>query len=456
VTDEIALTGLRLQERYWLDRPLGRGGLCAVYRGVDEVLNHRVAIKAVPPAQVTAYRAALHLTSTLAHPAAVMVLDAVVHQEWLFLIQEYVDGTSLTKRLESGLSIADALVMALQIASVLAYAHQHQIVHGDLTPAAVLIERDGGIRLNNFALPPDAVYFASLPETEAVLARALSLPVAAPDDGEPALATPAADIRAVGLLLWQALATAGQSGDRRDFRADVPAEVRQLVARAVVRSHPEQITTTDELVGALQSLNTSFAAMQQEEEQPTPPVLRRAREVAAQDPAWSREDTVITGHPWGVPPPPALPGPISGPRAAHILRDGDEAPPARPASPSGPLRRSAPSGPPSGPLRGPVPSGPLRAPRLSGPLPPYAPPSQPRSSRLTSPIPWSDDPEVARYAANPSGRTGRLGPPKSRPRPRVGLERRGFRVLPVVVVGVVLFIACFVAGYVMPLVLSLH
>ncbi len=72
------------------------------------------------------------------------------------------------------------------------------------------------------------------------------------------------------------------------------------------------------------------------------------------------------------------------------------------------------------------------------------------------PIPWIDDPEVARYAASPSGRAGRSRPPKTQTRPPLGLERRGFRALPVVVVGVVLFIACFVAGYVMPLVLSLH
>jgi serine/threonine protein kinase len=469
VTDREAFIGLRLHGRYRLEQPLARGGVCTVYRGVDETLNRRVAVKAVPPEHVEAYRAALHATSALSHPAIVVLWDAVPHEGWLFLIHEYVDGMPLAGKIATGLSQAQALNMALQLSCVLAYAHKHEVRHGDLTPAAVLVERDGAIRLNNFALGPDDAYFVTFAETESMLARGLNgeahsqelVPSGPGAAGEP---DPFADdIRAVGLLLWQTLASASPTGGRRDFRADVPADLRHVVARAVVRSHPERLTTAEEAIAALEELARNVPDVAaEEEEQPTPSAIHAARAAMGWGPAWSTQDTVASGGPWSTAwPPPAAPDPSASPRKTRYLGEPDGDPPMRPGTPSGPLRAPV----PSGPLRAPVPSGPLRAPGPSGPLRGYAAPSQPgqihrptaqplpygspHGTPTSAPaIPWRDEPALARWAASPPYSPGaRAGLPR---------ESRRLGVLPVVAIGVVLFIVCFVVGYLMPLIIPLR
>jgi serine/threonine-protein kinase len=486
VEDERMREGRRLAGRYRLGPPLARGALCSVYRGEDETLARRVAIKAVAPAHVATYRAALAATPALAHPATVIVYDTVAEDGWLYLVQELVAGRALAGVLHAGLPAERAIAVGAQLAHLLAYAHQRDFIHGDVTPAAVLIERNGTVRLNNFGLPPDAIQFAHYAEVEAAMAAYLGAdaprsPLA--DGSFPASAVPtatsaAADVRAVGLLLWQALAPVGPTGERTGFRPDVPPELRGLVVRLLLPGHPDALTNAEDLAAALDSLAEELAALRIGEQQPTPSLVRAAREQAARaaDAApWSREDTFIgDASPWSTSASPGnsattIPGmynraafeaagayPPSGPPRPRTTRPLG-------TTPSAPLPRatSVPlPGLPPGPARG-VPSGPLH------PAPSPAPPSHParlsagpsigmQTGRLSTPIAWSDDPEARRAvdewmasARSPGTGTGALGGWLLR---LSGGQR--FRVLPVVVVGIALFALCFVLGYLVPLVIA--
>lgn len=456
-------TGLRLRERYRLEEPLAKGAVCVVYRGEDETLRRRVAIKAVPPAHAASYRAALVATAALAHPAAVVVFDAVEQDEWLFLIQEYIAGVPLIAQVATGLAVERALNVGMQLCHALAYAHQHGLPHGDVTPAAVLLERDGEVRLNNFALPPDSAYFARWHHAEGTLVRTLDIAREPPAESVE-LGTPAADVRAVGLLLWQALAQPVQTGLGTDFRADVPFEVRHLLARAIVRGHAEAITTAENLAVALQTLADEVAATQEEELQPTPSLLVSARTTLAQRAPWSLDDTASTMAPWGIGGS-TSPDAITAPGSAGAPRSADTPLPVPARAPVS-----------SGPLRAPVESSPMRPVSLSGPLAVVAgqaPPSQPRAytppgqptpyragsvtGRLAPPIPWSDDPQVARWAASPSRPSWSAAVRLYIGSVITGVDgRRGIGVLPVLLVGLVLFIVFFLIGYVAPLILPIH
>jgi hypothetical protein len=81
------------------------------------------------------------------------------------------------------------------------------------------------------------------------------------------------------------------------------------------------------------------------------------------------------------------------------------------------------------------------------------PPSQPTPYRPQPPIPWSDDPQVAQWAAGGArrsrGLSGALGP-------RRAPSGEGVGVVPVVVIGAMLFIVCFLIGYFIPLVVPLR
>lgn len=474
---QVTHTGLLLQGRYRLNEPLAKGMVCVVYRGEDETLRRPVAVKAVPPPHIAAYRAALEATTALAHPAAVVVFDVVDHADWLFIVQEYIAGVPLTARLAAGLAVERALHIGVQLSNVLAYAHQHGLIHGDVTPASVLVELDGAVRLNNFALPPDTAYSAHWANAEGTLVRLLGISRGAPTDSAES-GTPLADVRAVGVLLWQALAQPVQTGPGSDFRADVPFVVRHLIARAIVRGHAEALTTAEDLAVALQAMATEVEAVQEEEIQPTPSLLISARASVAQNAPWSLEDTASTLAPWEIGGSIAQnaitsPGSASSPRAA-------DAGVARTPIPSGPLRAPSVSGPlwppaPSSAMRPSIPSTPMRPPSQSGPLSMaggpslpsqprgYTPSSQPlpyrapsATARLTSPIAWSDEPEVARWAASPSRPSW-----PARVRSVVGTSggrasrRRGIDVVPVLLVGLVLFVLFFLIGYLAPLILPI-
>ena len=455
------------------------------------MLRRPIAVKSVPANHIGAYRAALSATASLAHPAAVIVMDVVEHDGALLVVQEFVEGTALPTLLENGFSAERAVGLGLHLARLLGYAHARGIVHGDLTPGAIMVERDNTVRVNNFCLPPDVTYFEQQAGVAARLMRGLSLPSATrtlPNDVLPPSNTPEADVYAIGLLLWRALATTGPKGKARDFRADVPASMRDLVGRLLIPTHPQHVKQAVELIPLLEVLGQAMNAEREENLQETPLLLRHLRRSphgAADTDAWSEAETVTEMHP--------LSQPLSA--ASNTPPDVDDLSPTRPATPSVPLRAPITSrslqAPPdayrapfSGPLRAPGPSGPLRVPNPTGPLRaggtgrlsvpnPNAPTPQ-RAPTLSGPlragaagrldandgpmpayrapvaVPWSDEPQVVQWARQHSrpipGAMGQSWP--ARP-----ARSRSVALAPLLLIGVLLFAICLIVGYVVPFVL---
>ncbi len=291
--------GLTLADRYRLDDRLAKGTLSQVFRGQDAVLRRGVVVKVVPPTQVFAFQAALHATAALTHPAIVAVFDAVEHEGSLFVVQEYVQSRPFPDYLRVGLPVERATDLASQIARALAYAHSRGVVHGDLTPAAVLVDRRAVLRLNNFALPPDTAYFDAF-------AHALESPdttrIAAAEEPTPY----AEDVRAVGLILWQALSTPHPAGTPtesaedtdRAFRADVPERARALVRRCLLRAHPNRIRDAETLVLEFEALARELARLRSPLPEVTPPALRVARQMVQREAPWSLQETLGASQPW--------------------------------------------------------------------------------------------------------------------------------------------------------------
>lgn len=467
--DDQSLAGLRVMERYRLDEVLATGGLSVVYRGQDDTLHRPVALKVVPRRHAALYRDALQATAALTHPAMVVALDAFEAEDRLFVVQEYVEGPAFERRLQTEPDVAWALREALRITHCLAYAHEHGVTHGDLTPAAVLLDGEDAAHVSNFRLPTDPAYLERTRRVGVRLARMLSLPDLPARPDEPT--DPAAlDVAAVGMLLWQALTVPVASGERHDFRPVVSMEVRQLVARLLVPGHPAPLTTAAAAARAIVDQARAAEALEADPADPMPArlhALRQMREANAHAP-WADAETLVDQPAWGpslTPPPFYAPyqGPYSPPAPAFPSYAPPSAPSASPAAeyttipsrrpiPSSPMRAPTTSGPlrpsmPPSPQRAPVTAGPRRAPSLSGPLNGPARPSQPGGYRPQAPVPWNDDPQVARWVAQGQSR------PHGHSAPTGGLvmaPRRGIRVAPLVLIGIVLFILAFVIGYLGP------
>lgn len=259
-------TGQVIQNRYLLQRLIQQGQACAVYQGTDQVLQRAVAIKIVSAEHIPAYRAALRATSQFSHPNVVGIYDMIIEPEILYVIQEYVEGDNFGSLLQAQLSAYEVADLGTQICQALLYAGSasRKVIHGDLTPAAILRDRFGGVRINNFALPSDLTYFSawSVIGGDATAVSDQQLPAGQMSDGRRD-----DDARAVGLLLYQLLTgrTAGATtveppaDGRLRFLRNVPPELCDVIARAVVRQHPQHINTPDALHAELKALAETLA-----------------------------------------------------------------------------------------------------------------------------------------------------------------------------------------------------
>ncbi len=148
--------------RYTLDREIGRGGMGAVWLGLDEVLGREVALKRIglmPGADSTDLARAereARLTARLSHPHVVSVFNLVVDADSnaCWLVMEYVEGTTLAQlvRDEGRLSPDDAAPLLWQAADALVAAHAAGIVHRDVKPSNILVDLDRRVKLTDFGI----------------------------------------------------------------------------------------------------------------------------------------------------------------------------------------------------------------------------------------------------------------------------------------------------------------
>lgn len=161
------MTG-RIISHYRIEGTLGEGGMGIVYAATDTSLGRRVAVKLCRPARansgardelVREARAA----SQLNHPNIAQIYDLGETSEGLpFFVMELLSGENLAQRLKSGpLPWREALHVARGVASALAEAHRHGIIHRDIKPGNIVAAPGGEVKVLDFGLarmlePPSA------------------------------------------------------------------------------------------------------------------------------------------------------------------------------------------------------------------------------------------------------------------------------------------------------------
>src|SRR5262245_35851284 len=146
--------------RYRIERVLGRGGFGLVYLAQDEQLQRLVAIKVPHPERVArpedaeAYLSEARTVANLDHPNIVPVFDVGSTPNFpCFVVSKYIDGTDLATRLkQSRLSIHEAVVLAATVAEALHDAHKQGLVHRDIKPGNILLDRTGKPFVADFGL----------------------------------------------------------------------------------------------------------------------------------------------------------------------------------------------------------------------------------------------------------------------------------------------------------------
>ncbi len=207
------LIGLTLGN-YKILAPLGQGGMARVYKAYQENLEREVAVKVLAPWFATDHnfverfkREAL-LVARLSHPNIVTVHDTGEYNGHLYIVMQFVNGGTLRQRLDQlqslgrTMDIVEAAPIFVQLANALDYAHDNGVIHRDVKPVNVLLDRSGRPILSDFGIAK------LLAETRQLTRQGAGVGTPeymSPEQcrGEPVDGR--ADIYALGVILFEAL-----------------------------------------------------------------------------------------------------------------------------------------------------------------------------------------------------------------------------------------------------------
>jgi eukaryotic-like serine/threonine-protein kinase len=145
--------------RYELVELVGRGGSGVVYRAHDPELSRAVALKLIASADGSAPRGTqarlleeAQILARLSHPNIVAAYDVGIHDGFVYIVMELIDGVPLSEWLHGSHSRAEILEVLVAAGRGLAAAHAASVVHRDFKPANVMVSRDGRVRVVDFGL----------------------------------------------------------------------------------------------------------------------------------------------------------------------------------------------------------------------------------------------------------------------------------------------------------------
>ena len=144
---------------YILIGKIGQGGIAEIFRGRQESLNRDVAIKMLfprlsdDPEILRRFERESVVIGKLSHPNIVHVIDKGKAGDRYYFVMEYVDGTSLREVIDSDkIPTRTKLEMVAQVCKALDYAHKNGVIHRDIKPTNILIDRQGNARVADFGI----------------------------------------------------------------------------------------------------------------------------------------------------------------------------------------------------------------------------------------------------------------------------------------------------------------
>jgi beta-lactam-binding protein with PASTA domain/tRNA A-37 threonylcarbamoyl transferase component Bud32 len=270
--------GRVLGGRYRLLAPIGTGASAHVFLADDVRLRRRVAVKILHPALaddeafLRRFRAEARAAAALNHPHVMAVFDWGEEADGPYLVSEYLGGGSLRAILDRGklLSPSQALVVGLEAAKALAYAHGRGLVHRDIKPANLLFDEEGRLRIADFGL---ARALAEAAWTEPVGAVLGTARYASPEQVQGVPVDGKADVYSLAVVLVEAVTgrvpfaaetTVATLVSRLERPLEAPPElgpIGPVVARAG-RPDPKERLDAVSFAAALQAVARELPAPQ--------------------------------------------------------------------------------------------------------------------------------------------------------------------------------------------------
>jgi serine/threonine protein kinase len=265
-----------LNQRYELVAQQGSGGMSVIYRALDRMLGRMVAIKILrpnltkDPAFLEKFQQEARSVAMMSHPNIVTVHDVGSDGATHYIVMEMIEGDDLKKLIKTrgALPFDKALDIAIQICAGLGFAHRSQLVHADVKPQNILINREGVVKVTDFGIAQ--AYTDTMPQTRSEVVWG-SPHYFAPEQARGEKPSPASDVYSIGVVLFEMftgrlpfvgssqreLALAHIQADiprALEINPDLPAELSNVIAKVMSKRPNDRYKHADQLGHILQQV----------------------------------------------------------------------------------------------------------------------------------------------------------------------------------------------------------
>ena len=263
-----------LNDRYELVAQQGSGGMSVIYKAQDRLLGRMVAIKILRPSLtqestfLEKFRQEARSVAAMSHPNIVTVHDVGSDGPTHYIVMEMIEGQDLKRiiRMRGALPLDSALDYGIQICAGLGFAHRSHLVHADVKPQNILVNRDGVVKVTDFGIAQ--AYTDTMPQTRSEVVWG-SPHYFAPEQARGEKPSPASDVYSIGVVLFEAftgslpftgasqreLALAHIQADIpqvSDVNPEVPREISNIIAKVMSKRRNDRYKHADQLGQVLQ------------------------------------------------------------------------------------------------------------------------------------------------------------------------------------------------------------
>jgi serine/threonine protein kinase len=274
----MSLIGRILSNRYRVDNLLGKGGMAEVYKVWDQSRLADMAIKILHPHLagdrdfLDHFRAEAKALARLQHPNIVRFYSLEQDGGIVFIVMEYVDGNTLREEIRTrGVFPAQRILQIMRdVCGALNYAHEMGYIHCDIKPANIMVNRNGTALVSDFGIARLAG------NASGAIARGGTAGYMSPEQIRKETPTRAADIYALGVLLFEMLTGArpftgqiaqmeGSTSERvrweqthlpppspRQFRPDISPELERIILNCLEKNPAKRYPNAKSLLSALE------------------------------------------------------------------------------------------------------------------------------------------------------------------------------------------------------------
>ena len=265
-----------LNERYELVAQQGSGGMSVIYKAQDRSLGRMVAVKILRPSLtkdpsfLEKFQQEARSVAVMSHPNIVTVHDVGSDGSTHFIVMEIIEGQDLKKivRTHGALPFDRAISYSIQICAGLGFAHRSHLVHADVKPQNILINRDDIIKITDFGIAQAVT--DTMPQTRSEVVWG-SPHYFAPEQARGEKPSPASDVYSIGVVMFEMftgrlpyigssqreLALAhiqSQIPAARDFNPNVPEVLSNIIAKVMSKRPNDRYKHADQLGHILQQL----------------------------------------------------------------------------------------------------------------------------------------------------------------------------------------------------------